>query len=102
METGSILIKESVNALQNIRQGVSKCFGAKVLKLRGLKEFIEVYIDNKVYSLSYTTYIHIHTNIYIHIYIYIYAYIYVCVCVFESGRGACMCMCVLMKDSMSN
>jgi hypothetical protein len=53
METGSILIKESVNALQNIRQGVSKCFGAQALKLRGLKEFIEVYIDNEVYSLSY-------------------------------------------------
>ncbi len=53
METGSILIKESVNALQNVRQGVSKCFGAQALELRGFREFIEVYIDNKVYSLSY-------------------------------------------------
>jgi hypothetical protein len=77
MDTGSILIKESVNTLQNIRQGVSKCFGAQVLKLKGLKEFIEVYIDNEVYSLSYNTYIHIHTNIYI----YISMHIYVCVCV---------------------
>jgi hypothetical protein len=55
METGSILIKESVNALQNVRQGVSKCFGAQALKLRGLKEFIEVFIDNEIYSLSYMT-----------------------------------------------
>ncbi len=47
METGSILIKESVNALQNVRQGVSKCFGAQALELRGLREFIEVYIDNE-------------------------------------------------------
>ncbi len=54
METGSILIKESVNALQNVRQGVSKCFGAQVLELREFREFIEVYIDNKVYSLSYS------------------------------------------------
>ncbi len=53
MEAGSILIRESVNALQNIRQGVSKCFGAQALKLRGLKEFIEVYNDNEVYSLLY-------------------------------------------------
>ena len=45
--------KDSVNALQNVRQGVSKCFGAQALELRGLREFIEVYIDNKVYSLSY-------------------------------------------------
>ncbi len=53
METGSILIKESMNALQNVRQGVSKCFGAQALELRGFREFIEVYIDNKVDLLSY-------------------------------------------------
>jgi hypothetical protein len=53
METGSILIKESVNALQNVRQGVSKCFGVQALKLRGLKEFVEVYIANELSSLSY-------------------------------------------------
>jgi hypothetical protein len=53
LETGSILIKESVNALHNVRQGVSECSGVQALELRGLREFIEVYIDNKVYSLSY-------------------------------------------------
>jgi hypothetical protein len=53
METGSILIKESMNALQNVRQGVSKCFGVQALELRGLREFIEIYIDNEVYSLLY-------------------------------------------------
>ncbi len=55
MGTGSILIKESVIALQNVGQGVSKCFGVQALQLRGLREFIEVYIDNEVYSLSYST-----------------------------------------------
>jgi len=38
METGSILIKESVNALQNVRQGVSKCFGVQALELIGFEE----------------------------------------------------------------
>ena len=57
METDSILIKESVNVLQNVRQGVSKCFGAQALKLRGLKEFIELYIDNEVYSLLYSVFV---------------------------------------------
>jgi len=32
METDSILIKESVNTLQNVRQGVSKCFGAQAIE----------------------------------------------------------------------
>jgi hypothetical protein len=63
METGSILIKESVNALQNVRQGVSKCFGAQALELRGLREFIEVYIDNEVYSLSYKYIVNQHNDI---------------------------------------
>jgi hypothetical protein len=45
MEAGSILIKESMNALQNVRQrqdilrqGFSKCFGAQALELRGFEE----------------------------------------------------------------
>ncbi len=49
METGSILIKESVNAYET-----SDRVSQNVL-VRGLKEFIEVYIDNEVYLLSYNT-----------------------------------------------
>jgi hypothetical protein len=53
METGSILIKEKRKRFTKCQTGCLKCFGAQALKLRGLKEFIEVYIDNEVYSLSY-------------------------------------------------
>jgi hypothetical protein len=38
METGSILIKESVNALENVRQGVSKCFEAQALEFEKVKD----------------------------------------------------------------
>jgi len=33
METDSILIKESIDAYKNVRQGVSKCFGAQALEI---------------------------------------------------------------------
>ncbi len=56
METGSILIRESVNALQNVRQGVSKCFGAQALEFEKVKENSYKYIDNEVYSLSHRFY----------------------------------------------
>jgi hypothetical protein len=53
METGSILIKEKHKRFTKRQTGCLKCFGAQALKLRGLKEFTEVYIDNEVYLLSY-------------------------------------------------
>ena len=53
METGSILIKGKRKRFTKRQTGCLKCFGAQALKLRRLKEFIEVYIDNKVYLLSY-------------------------------------------------
>jgi hypothetical protein len=45
METGSILIKGSVNTFQNVRQGVSKVSSASGKSKRGLRELIEVFID---------------------------------------------------------
>ena len=53
METDSILIKESVNAYKMSDRVSQNVLERKSWSLRGLREFIEVYIDNEVYSLSY-------------------------------------------------
>jgi len=57
METGSILINQKRKHFTKRQTRCRKCFGAQALKLRGLKEFMEVYIDNEVYLLSYITFI---------------------------------------------